>query len=76
MIEKVAPQRDDDGAGNQDARHPAGAAKGLPDAPAELLHDEAADARAGVENGKNEKRFEHDGEVIPDAEEARAADGA
>src|SRR6267142_2703627 len=64
LIEKVAPQRDDDGAGNQDAGHPAGAAEGFPDAAAELLDHKTADAGSSVEDGENEKRFEHDGEVI------------
>ena len=43
---------------------------------AEFLHHEAADARAGVEHGEDEKRLEHDREVIPDAEQAFAADRA
>jgi len=35
-----------------------------------------ADACAGIEHGEDEKGFEHDREVIPDAEEAFAADSA
>ena len=73
LIEKIAPQSDDDGAGEQDARHPASAAKGLPEAGAEILHHESSHARACVKHGKNKERFEHDCKVIPDAEKTLAA---
>ena len=33
--------------------------------PSELLHHEAADARAGVDRGQDEEGLEHDGEVVP-----------
>ena len=33
--------------------------------PSDLLHQEAGDARAGVDGGEDEQRLEHDGEVIP-----------
>ena len=51
-------------------------AERLPDAPAEFLNHEAADARAGIEHRENKQRLEHDREVIPDAEQAVAADRA
>ena len=31
----------------------------------ELLHQEPADARAGIDRGQDEERLEHDGEVVP-----------
>ena len=42
--------------------------------PEELLHHEASDPRARVEHGEDEEGLEHDGEVVPDAEQALAAD--
>ncbi len=74
LVKKVPPQSDDDGAGQQDARHPTSAAKGLPEAAAEILNHKASNTRSRIEHGKNEERFEHDRKVIPDAEEALAAD--
>jgi len=47
----------------------------LPDAAAEILHHKAPYARTRVEHCKYKKRFEHNGEVVPDAEEAFASDG-
>ena len=32
------------------------------------------DARAGVDDGQDEQRLEHDGEVVPEAEDGLAAD--
>ncbi len=44
--------------------------------PSEILQHEAADARAGVDNGQDEQRLEHDGEVIPEADDGVAAAAA
>ena len=56
--------------------HPARAAERLPDVPQQVLEHEAADARAGVDHGQDEERLEHDGEVVPEAEQPLAADRA
>ena len=42
----------------------------------QILQHEAAHARAGVDDGQDEQRLEHDGEVIPEADERAAAAGA
>ena len=39
----------------------------------EGLEQEAAHARAGVDGGQDEQGLEHDGEVVPEADEALAA---
>src|SRR5216683_2458167 len=68
LIEKIAPQADDNRARQQNSRHPASAAERFPKAAAEFLHHEASYARSGIEHRKDEERFKHDGEVIPNAE--------
>ena len=44
--------------------------------PQRILQHEAADPRAGVEDGENEQRFKHDGEVVPDGHQRFAAQRA
>ena len=43
----------------------------LVDMAQQILQHEAAHARAGVDDGQDEQRLEHDGEVIPEAEKRR-----
>ena len=42
----------------------------------EILQHEAAHARARIDNCQDEQRFEHDGEVIPEAEDGIASAAA
>ena len=44
-----------------------------PDVAQQILQHEAADARAGVDDGEDEQRLEHDGEVIPEADDGASA---
>ena len=50
-------------------------AEGLIEMAEQVLQHEAADAGAGVDDGEDEERLEHDGEVIPEAEDGVAAAG-
>src|ERR1700678_528043 len=76
LPQKISPCADHHGAGGEYPGRGTGFAQRFPDMSAEFLHHETAPTRAGVQHGENEKRFEHDREVIPDAEQAFAADGA
>jgi len=40
-----------------------------------VLQHEAADAGSGVDDGEDEERFEHDGEVIPEGHDGLSAEG-
>ncbi len=73
LVEEEAPADDDGGGGAEDAGPPAGAAEGGVEVAEEILQHEAADAGAGVDHREDEQGFEHDGEVVPEREEAFAA---
>ena len=73
LPQKISPGRNNQGTGGEDRGIPTGAAERLPDVTEGVLHHEAADARASVENGENEQRLEHDGEVIPERHHGLAA---
>ena len=45
----------------------------LVDVAEQILQHEPPDARAGIDDGQDEQRLEHDGEVIPEAEHRLAA---
>src|SRR5207245_9427431 len=66
LPQKISPGRNNQSTGGEDRGIPTGAAERLPDVTEGVLHHEAADARASVENGENEQRLEHDSEVIPE----------
>ena len=42
----------------------------------QFLQHEPANARAGIDGGKDEERLEHDGEVVPEAHQPAAEGGA
>jgi len=56
-------------------RHPTCPAQRFPDVPQEVLQHEPAHARAGVEDGQDKERLEHDGEVVPEADQRPSAAG-
>src|SRR5918998_3460500 len=75
-VEEVPPAADDEGARDQVTRQPRGTRKGPVDVAEQVLEHEPPDARAGVDGGQDEQRLEHDGEVVPESLQGRAADDA
>src|SRR5260370_36527871 len=67
LIKKVAPQGNDDGAGQKNAGHPAGAAKGLPDAATQSLDHKAPHPRPHAEHRQHDNEFENDAQPAPSA---------
>ncbi len=67
--EKEAPAGDDQGAAEGVGEKVGGIAEGFDEASEGVLKEVAADARSGVEGGENKERLEHEGEVVPEAEE-------
>src|SRR5260370_27201378 len=75
LKQEISPGADNEGAGEKDAGIPTGASQRLPDMAESLLQHEASYTRAGVEDGQDKQRLEHDGEVIPDGHQSFAAQG-
>ena len=76
LPEEISPGSDDHGAGQKNRRVPAGAAERFPDVAERVLQHETADSGAGVDDGEDEERFEHDGKVIPERHDGVSAESA
>ena len=76
LVQEIAPRQHDRRAGADHAGHPIRSPEGLGNMAQEILQHEAAHARAGVDDREDEQRLEHDGEVIPEAQDGAPAAGA
>src|SRR5207247_10831074 len=72
LNQKITPARYDQTAGEHIRLDVLYVAERSPDIPQNILQQVASDTGAGVESRKNEQRFEHDREVIPQIEPALA----
>ncbi len=74
LEQKISPERDHQYARQNNAGVPACFGYGLPEVTYQILQHETPDTGAGIENGEDEKGFEHDGEVIPNTHHRGAAE--
>ena len=72
--QEVAPRPDDQQAGEQVGREALHVAERFPGVSKCILQQVATHAGAGIQRGEDEQRFEHEREVIPDAQPALAHD--
>ncbi len=74
LPEEISPRGNDHRAGKKNRWIPTGAPERLPDVAQRILQHEASDAGTGVNDGEDEQRFEHDGEVIPESHDRLSAE--
>src|ERR1700688_731008 len=73
LPEKISPGGYNHRAGKKNRRVPTRPAERLPDMAERVLQHETSDAGAGVNDGQDKERFEHDGEVIPERHDGLSA---